>query len=407
MLIDLSGPGIMRYSRTSALLHRFVTNAQGKVIRKGTIYAAAEHGLRPDQIDRDALWAIRRLNEAGHQAYVVGGAVRDLLLGETPKDFDIATDASPSRLRRIFRRARIIGRRFRLVHLYFQGGKILEVSTFRAEAAGENNAYGTLAEDALRRDFSVNALFYCPLKGHLIDYVGGFRDIQHRRLRILSPASVSFVEDPVRMLRAVKYAAPHQLRVPLRLHLAIRRHRRRLLDCSRERLTEEYFKILGSGQSGVIMDMAWKMGMFHLLWPRVAERCKEQGWNDSLLRGRLLTLDARVATGEAVDRGSMVAAFYQDLVPEIERGSIAAIQEALRAAAEPMKLSIRDLRSAATEIHVPPSAPPKKKRRRRRRRPEADGQRSVSMRLNNESTLTANPASSAVRASMRKRADAS
>ena len=277
----------------------------------------------------------------------VGGAIRDLLLGKKPKDFDVATDAQPNRIRRIFRRSRIIGRRFRLVHLYFENGKIIELSTFRAagEVASGGNIYGTLAEDVMRRDYSLNALFYDPAKEQLIDYVDGLRDVRRRRLRILTKPAISFAEDPVRMLRAIKYAAPHRLHMPLGLRMAIRKHKASLLECSPDRLTEEFNKITSSGHSAAILRLARKLGVFDVLFPRVAATLETPRAEREFFE-RLETIDAR-PTGEA-DRGAVLLAFFGDVVrASSPENTIVAMQAAIKRAAEPLRLNNRETLAAA------------------------------------------------------------
>jgi poly(A) polymerase len=333
------------------LLLRYGTSSQGNVIRKARVYSADEHGIRMGMIDPDAVWAIRKLTDEGHRAYVVGGAIRDLLLGKKPKDFDVATDAQPNRIRRIFRRSRIIGRRFRIVHLYFDGGKIIEVSTFRASGEGVegNNIYGTLAEDVVRRDYSLNALFYDPLKEQLIDYVDGLHDVRKRRLRILAPADISFAEDPVRMLRAVKYSAPHGLRVPLRLRMAIRKRRLSLLECSADRLTEEFNKIMASGHAAAILRQARRFGLFDVLFPAVAARLSTAAAERAFFE-RVEALDRDAAAGN-IDRPVMLLEFFGDVVRAAAPDrTLPAVQAALKDAATPLRLTNRDTLDAAHKL---------------------------------------------------------
>ena len=198
------------------MLFRYGATENGTIEKKAHIYTQEEHAIDPSLLDADAAWVVRRLRKEGYHAYVVGGAVRDLMVGRSPNDFDVATDAHPQQIRRHFRSARIIGRRFRLVHVYCSKEKYIEVTTFRSQRGGttvdapfeeRNNLFGTMEEDAERRDFTVNALYYCPIDRQVIDYVGGVPDIRNRRLRTLVSAEDSFAEDPVRMIRAVKYAS--------------------------------------------------------------------------------------------------------------------------------------------------------------------------------------------------------
>ena len=198
------------------MLIRYGTDKNGDFIKKAVIYTQEEHLIPNNKIDPDALQIVNRLRDSGFTAYIVGGAVRDLIIGNTPKDFDIVTDATPSKIKKIFRNSRIIGRRFRLVHVVF-GTKIFEVSTFRSICEGSvGNSFGTIDEDVQRRDFTINALYYDPIQKQVIDYVGGMRDIKKHILRPVIPLDHIFIEDPVRMLRAVKYSATKPSSSPTR-----------------------------------------------------------------------------------------------------------------------------------------------------------------------------------------------
>ena len=199
------------------MLFRYGATDNGTIVKKAHIYTQEEHGIDAHLVDTDAMWVLRGLRKEGFSAYIVGGAVRDMIVGRAPNDFDIATDAHPQQIRRIFRSARIIGRRFRIVHVYCGREKYIEVTTFRSRSAvgtsehtahpDQNNFFGTMEEDAERRDFTINALYYNPIDRLVIDYVGGVPDIRGRRLKTLGDAEASFAEDPVRMIRAVKYAS--------------------------------------------------------------------------------------------------------------------------------------------------------------------------------------------------------
>ena len=250
---------------------RYSTEKNGKLVKKAAVYTQNEHKINFSDVDNHAVQITERLQANGFETYIVGGAVRDLILGKIPKDFDIVSAASPGRIKKIFRNARIIGRRFRLVHVYF-GSKIIEVSTFRSMKDGPtSNTFGTIEEDVRRRDFSLNALFYDPLKQIVVDYVGGMRDIRKRLIRPIIDLPHIFTDDPVRMIRAVKYSASADFKLPLSLKFRIRRHRGLLADISPSRLTEEIFKIIHSPRAMEIVENLDAMGLFQYLQPRAAE----------------------------------------------------------------------------------------------------------------------------------------
>ena len=186
--------------------------------RQALVIPPEEHPVRDEDIDPDALSILRRLRDAGHAGYLVGGGVRDLYIGKRPKDFDISTDAHPGQLRKIFRNSRTIGRRFRLVQVFFRDNKVIEVSTLRSQSEYDedgapdqvlpsNNTFGTLEEDAFRRDLTINSLFYEIEHQTVIDYVGGVQDLTDGIVRLVGDPDRRIIRDPVRMLRAVRHAA--------------------------------------------------------------------------------------------------------------------------------------------------------------------------------------------------------
>ena len=191
--------------------------AKDEPLTSARIIPPEDHPITPEQIDRDALFILRKLADAGFAGYLVGGGVRDLYLGKTPKDFDISTDARPGQLRKLFPHSNTIGRRFRLVQVFFKGGKIIEISTLRSlseydldgpeEVLAPNNTFGTLSEDARRRDLTINSLFYEIKKGTIIDYVGGTEDLDRGIIRIGGEPARRIGRDPVRMMRAIRHAA--------------------------------------------------------------------------------------------------------------------------------------------------------------------------------------------------------
>lgn len=249
------------------MLIRYGTDKNGKLVKKAVVYTKSEHQISNVNIDPDALQIVNRLRDAGFTAYIVGGAVRDLIVGNKPKDFDIVTDATPSRIKRIFRNSRIIGRRFRLVHVVF-GTKIFEVSTFRSNAEGSvGNAFGTIEEDVLRRDFTMNALYYDPIQEQVLDYVGGLKDIKKHILRPVIELDRIFVEDPVRMLRAIKYSATTHAKMSHSLRHKIRTSASLLSQVSPSRLTEEMLKIINSPCASVIIQEALDTDLYIYLQP--------------------------------------------------------------------------------------------------------------------------------------------
>jgi poly(A) polymerase len=299
------------------LLIRYGTTAEGRPVKKADIYTAEDHCIDPGSIDADASAIIRRLRRAGFQAYLVGGAVRDLLTGRKPKDFDIATDAFPRRIRKIFPNSRIIGRRFRLVHIYAKPGrgKIFEVSTFRAGKGSESSVepsrgatiYGSIEEDVWRRDFTVNALYYCPYRRIIIDFVGGYRDIQEKRINPLVPADASFSEDPVRMIRGIKYAEITGFPLNAAVTGSIRRHRHELASCSAARLTEEFYKILASGYAAGIFLRLFRLKLLEVFSPALHEAWQPLSRKQLIenLHSGLDLLDQRVRK-DTLSRGSML-----------------------------------------------------------------------------------------------------
>ncbi|MHC4952428.1 MAG: polynucleotide adenylyltransferase PcnB [Planctomycetota bacterium] len=233
--------------------------------------------IRRGAIDPDAIKVIRRLKGSGFDAYLVGGCVRDLLLGIRPKDFDLATSARPRQIKRLFRNSRIIGRRFRLAHIRF-GEKILEVATFRAppESDGDDpyitrdNIFGTEKSDALRRDFTINGLFYDPEAQRVIDHVGGLEDLAARRLRTIGEAELRLREDPVRALRAAKFAGRLEFDCDEALTAAIRATAEDLSKTSPARVLEEFYKLLSGHGSARAFALLEEWGCLKVLLPEIA-----------------------------------------------------------------------------------------------------------------------------------------
>ncbi len=265
-----------------------------------------------------------RLRRNRYRAYVVGGAVRDLLGGIVPKDFDMVTNATPQQIRSIFENSRIIGRRFRLVHLYFKPQQIIELATFRATSA--YNQYGYIEEDALRRDFSANALYYDPLHQWVIDYVGGVKDIQRHRLRPVIPLSYIFKEDAVRMVRAVKYSVLANLRINPAVRHAIIHHAQLLQECSRSRLTDELEKILLSGCAAAIFQQLNYYRLLAILQPMAVIELQQPATRNPFLL-MLNELDRSVK-----EQRNLRAALVHYLRISLMRHSPTTQREALRVA---------------------------------------------------------------------------
>ncbi|MGM0431235.1 MAG: polynucleotide adenylyltransferase PcnB [Spirochaetota bacterium] len=292
------------------MLKRYKINEHGKQVAIAKVYTPHEHKIDVSSVDGDARSIIQRLQKQGFEAYVVGGAVRDLIMQKRPKDFDISTNASPKQIRKLFWNSRVIGRRFKLVHIYFQE-KIFEVSTFRShknDAEGENNIYGTVEEDAKRRDFTINSLYYDPVDNLVLDFNDAFRDIQAGKMRSVLPLHETFIEDPVRMIRCVKYACTNEFAIPLLLDRAIKKHAQELQRSSSSRLTEEVFKILQSGHATQIFDSLIHYRLLEHILPGISQQLR--GGKNKLLTDQfyesLRELDTTVMNNPKVTRGRML-----------------------------------------------------------------------------------------------------
>ncbi len=290
--------------------------------------------IDPARLDIEGLKILNRLHRYGHEAYFVGGCVRDLLVNRTPKDFDIATSAEPGQVRSLFRNCRLIGRRFRLAHIYFRGGKIIEVSTFRANPLeledGEelpedllitrDNVFGTAEQDSRRRDFTINGLFYDIRKGRVIDYVDGRRDLDRKTIRTIGDPHVRMREDPVRILRAVRFAARMDFDVEPRTYSAMEVAVDDLPRCAPARLLEEVFRLLRSGYSRRCFELLDALGALRVLLPPVAEHLEKTGAGGRAeLFARLAALDARIKQG-SLDDSVIIAVLLAPLARSEEEG---------------------------------------------------------------------------------------
>lgn len=236
-----------------------------------------QHPIVPEMIDRDALFILKKLAAAGYAGYLVGGGVRDLYLGKPPKDFDISTNARPGQLRKLFPNSNTIGRRFRLVQVFFKGGKTIEVSTLRSlcehdldgpeEVLPPNNTFGTVGEDAQRRDLTINSLFYEIENGTIIDHVGGVDDLDRGIVRIAGDPMRRINRDPVRMLRAIRHAARNNFTIETETWKAICANSDKLALCPPSRLRDEFLKDLYGGAIGPWFALAETSGIFSALFP--------------------------------------------------------------------------------------------------------------------------------------------
>ncbi len=282
------------------------------------ILPRAEHALSRRDIDPDALKILFRLQRLGFTAYLTGGAVRDMLLGLKPKDFDIATDARPNQIRKYFANAFIIGRRFRLAHIRFRGGKVVEVATFRSDPpphesgpAGSANAplyvFGTPEQDAWRRDITVNALFYDPATASVIDYVGGVADLRQGRIRVIGDAGERFREDPVRVWRVIRYAARLGFAIDGELAAAIRAQRELLGGCSQARLYEEFSKDLLGANARAVFALHREYGILRLLLGGIGEALENDGRLFAASLALLAIADAEKEAGRAPGLDELMA----------------------------------------------------------------------------------------------------
>ena len=280
------------------------------------VIPVSSHGITRDRISSGSRRVCETLQEQGHKAYVVGGAVRDLLIGAEPKDFDIATDATPEEVRRAFRRARIIGRRFQIVHV-MMGHETIEVTTFRGTLGEDtkkdehgrvlhDNVFGTQAEDAARRDFAANALYYDPVTEAVIDYHHGVGDLKQKTLRMIGEPRARYREDPVRMLRAVRLAAKLGLIIDPEARKPIREMAVLLENVPAARLFDEMLKLLTSGHSVECITQLRDEGLHHGLLP-LLDVILDQPMGEKFVMLALASTDDRVLKGKGTSPGFLFA----------------------------------------------------------------------------------------------------
>ena len=299
------------------MLTRYATDSHGNLKQKAVVYTKEEHQIPKEKIDKDAYYVVSHLRECGFDAYIVGGAVRDLIVGRSPKDFDIVTEATPSRIKKLFRNSRIIGRRFRLVHVFF-GEKIFEVSTFRSTKSGSvGNDFGTMDEDVQRRDFTLNALYYDPIREQVIDYVGGVNDIKKSVIRPVIPLERIFEEDPVRMLRAIKYSVTTGCRLPFSLRHKIRKSAHLLSPVSPSRLTEEMLKIINGGHACDIVREALDTDLYMYLQPSACAMMYADKRFEKAYMEHLAELDEMIAKEGEARLGKKLTFFVYDFIASL------------------------------------------------------------------------------------------
>lgn len=328
--------------RIRALFSKRDRRADGDA-EEATARPAVHHGPKvhhnpiPEQdLDVDAVKIVRRLTRFDHTAYLVGGCVRDLLLDRSPKDYDIGTSATPRQIKRLFRNCRIIGRRFRLAHIYFRQGKVIEVATFRSldlDSAGENgnengdgkdddlmirddNVFGTPEEDALRRDFTINQLFYDVNAESVIDHADGMGDLRRRYVRAIGDPDIRFREDPIRILRAIKFAARLGFEIEPETLRALRHHRVEIPKAAAPRILEEINRFCRAGAARASFDLLRETRVFEVILPEFHEGYRGERTTWAFARRLLDGIDERHAAGYEVSTGEILAALMLPLAAE-------------------------------------------------------------------------------------------
>lgn len=296
------------------------STAKNSVSHDVVIFSRGEHGISRVNIDDHALKVLYRLHKSGYHACLVGGAVRDLLLGITPKDFDVATDATPEQVNKLFRNCRIIGRRFRLAHVHF-GRQIIEVATYRAnhdltqsgiqDETGRivrDNVFGELAEDVWRRDFTANALYYDISDFSVIDFVGGYEDIKQKRLHLIGDVETRYREDPVRMLRALRFSAKLDFEIDEESKLPIYELGHLLKDIPAARLYEEVLKLFHSGHAVRSFELLLEFDLVQYLFPEADKSIKQDESVRQVLFIAMKSTDNRIKNDMRVTPAFLLAA---------------------------------------------------------------------------------------------------
>ena len=296
----------------------------GKPASQGPkIIPRAAHNVSRDEVSKSALKVLYRLHKSGYQAFLVGGCVRDALVGLHPKDFDVATNATPEEVRALFGNCRLIGRRFRLAHVRF-GREIIEVATFRAAANHvdddvahdhegrilRDNVYGSIEEDVWRRDFTCNALYYNIADFSIWDYTGGFDHIEQKKLVLIGDVEQRLREDPVRMLRAIRFAAKLDLTIDKAILDDMHEHVDRIANVPAARLFDEFLKLFQSGRAEQTFDMLREYGLFAQLFPATDQELNEDAAFGDFVRAALRNTDCRVAEDKSVTPMFLLGVFF-------------------------------------------------------------------------------------------------
>lgn len=286
------------------------------------IYSQEAHQIEIRNLDKEALYVLEKLTSAGHTAYLVGGGVRDLLLKKTPKDYDISTSAEPEQVRRLFRNCILIGKRFRLAHIRF-GKKIIEVSTFRTGDTENDalivrdNEWGSPEEDVLRRDFTINGLFYDATNQTVIDYVGGFPDLEKQTLRAIGQPFIRFKQDPVRMLRLLKFKARFGFSVDPNAETALIESKHEILKSSSARILEELLRMLELGSAALFFRLMADYGILQLILPAIASALEKEEGEE--IYQFLQEIDTLSAEYPEIDRSiSLCCLIFPSFVKRIE-----------------------------------------------------------------------------------------
>jgi poly(A) polymerase len=289
------------------------------------VFGPDDHGIDPDDVSSNAVRVTETLQRAGFKAFIVGGAVRDLVLGFKPKDFDVATDATPEQVKRLFRRAFIIGRRFQIVHVMF-GQDLIEVTTFRGSSSEgalkdehgrvlRDNTFGEQHEDAERRDFTINAMYYEPERQLVLDYHGGMKDIRNRSLRMIGDPAARYREDPVRLLRVVRFAAKLSFKIAPATRAPISVMAPLINNVPVARVFDEMLKLLMSGHAMACLQQLRKEGLHHGLLP-LLDVVLEQPMGEKFVTLALANTDERIRQGKPVSPGFLFASLLWHQVLE-------------------------------------------------------------------------------------------